>query len=143
MWDYGLKRTSGATPRPPANALAHLLAIQDVEPARNYRRIDVSFQAESLDSPELGLRLADISPGGMRFVVEGQLSTPLEVGSRLAIFVHRGEDEVMILAKIAWLAGKNDLGATSAQKIQDSFGVDFLALSAEATAVVDSMMESI
>lgn len=127
---------------PLANALAHLLAIQDVEPARNFARIDVSLKAESLDSPELQLRLADISPGGMRFVVEGQLSSGLEMGSRLAIFIHREAQETMILAKVAWMAGKNELGSVSSPQVQDSFGVDFLALSDDAAEVVESIMES-
>jgi c-di-GMP-binding flagellar brake protein YcgR len=125
-----------------ANALAHLLAIQDVEPARNFARIDVSFKAESLDSPDLALRLADISPGGMRFVVEGQMSSRLEMGSRLAVFIHREAQEIMILAKVAWMAGKNELGSVASSQIQDSFGIDFLALSDDAAEVVESIMES-
>ena len=101
----------GAAPRALANALAHLLAIQDVEPLTTLHA-RCFFESRVFSSPELQLRLADISPGGMRFVVQGQLSSGLE-WVRLAIFIHRDAQETMILAKVAWMAGKNELGAVA------------------------------
>ena len=127
---------------PLANALAHLLAIQEVEPARGYDRIPIEYQAESVEHPGLAIQLRDISPGGMRFTAEGRIGERVVTGQRMAVFIHCGADATLIPATVAWVAGQSELGAASGQTIKDSFGIDFLTVSDSAGATIENIMEN-
>jgi len=127
---------------PLANALAHLLAIQEVEPARGYDRIEIEYKAESLEHPGLVLQLRDISPGGMRFTAEGRIGEQVVTGQRMAVFIHCGDEETLVPATVAWVAGQSELGAASGQVIKDSFGVDFLNISDEVSVTIENIIEN-
>jgi c-di-GMP-binding flagellar brake protein YcgR len=145
VYDVGLRFEKNLLAQhrgPLATALAHLLAIQEVEPARGYDRIDIEFQAESLDHPALAFQLRDISPGGMRFTAEGQIGNLIQKGQRMALFIHLDGKEILVPATIAWVAGQIDLGNATDSSLKDSFGIDFLTISDEAALTIENIMEN-
>lgn len=145
VYDVGLRFEKNLLAQhrgPLANALAHLLAIQEVEPARGYDRIEIEFRAESVEHPSLALELRDISPGGMRFTAQGQIGNSIQSGQRMAIFIHLDGKEILVPATVAWVAGHSELGQSSETTIKDSFGIDFLTISDEAALTIENIMEN-
>ncbi|MEW5855474.1 MAG: PilZ domain-containing protein [Myxococcota bacterium] len=116
--DDWLKKDRG----PLGRALARFFAAGEVEPARDYTRVNTRLLAQGKGGNQtMTLTIVDMSEGGLRVTTEGsKLPTGLKVGSPVKVSFGEGR-RTQVTAEVAWVADAAGKGAT----MNASFGLAF------------------
>ncbi len=118
-----------------ANALAHIFALNKVEPARQYERTKVSFEAENKNNPTEILHIADLSVGGMKIEAPQAFSTKPERGQQVVVLFVVDDNSYSLDGHIAWTKQKDPMIPDSV----DALGICFTDAGRTETELLEMM----